>query len=280
MRLILFFSCILSLNSFSQGIQQYIKDNAIEIESLDNLSPSVYNGFKDYDIIMVGETHGTEEPATFVLGLAESIIKKENSVAIGVEIPRSQMVEFIQSPSAETLIKTQFFSQENKDGRKSKAWFDLILSCSKNDNINLFFIDNFDTPGADARDKAMYESIKEYHELHPNEKIITLTGDIHNSLIPMYNVDRMGTLLLKDNEFFTPEKICSVRHFFNGGTTYSNKGNGLEIHNYNFGDNDYSTAVNYNNYLLFYESAEPSSNNCLLFSRKVTHSLGVNQGLE
>ena len=57
-QLILIF-LILPLFSFSQDFGDYIKENAIEIESNNSLSQEVYDSISKFELIMVGEMHGT-----------------------------------------------------------------------------------------------------------------------------------------------------------------------------------------------------------------------------
>jgi len=48
-----------------------LKHNAIAIESLSALLNKIYKEIADYEIIMVGEMHVTNEPAEFAVGLCE-----------------------------------------------------------------------------------------------------------------------------------------------------------------------------------------------------------------
>ncbi|MNY41292.1 hypothetical protein D3C86_1760930 [compost metagenome] len=48
-------------------------------------------------------------------------------------------------------------------------------------------------------------------------------------------------------------------------------GNGLELTTIEFEASDFTSGPS-ENYFLFYESAEPTPNNCIFFTRKVHHS--------
>src|ERR1700740_3009831 len=81
--------------SKGQDFQTYLKENAVRIDQPESLSDEIYRLVSDYAIIMVGEMHGTNEPAKFVIGLAELFTKKGDSVQVGIEIPSDQMSKYI-----------------------------------------------------------------------------------------------------------------------------------------------------------------------------------------
>lgn len=61
---------------------EILKTEAIEIENLEQLNDEIYKKIIDFEIIMVGEMHGTKEPAKFAYGLCHLIAKNEGKVIL------------------------------------------------------------------------------------------------------------------------------------------------------------------------------------------------------
>ena len=263
---------ILPLCSFSQDFGDYIKENAIEIENNNNLSQEVYDSISRFELIMVGEMHGTQEPSSFVESLSKLIAEKEGAVSVGLEIPINELSNFIESPTENNLLNSNFFSKKNVDGRNGQSWFDLILHCTKDTNINLFFFDNVNTTKNEKRDSIMYVGIKNQKFQFPKNKIITISGNIHNWRIPFNDMTTMAMYCLKDTMNFSYDKICSISHTYSEGTMLNNIGNGLELSTIPFEENIYSKSIDYENYLVFYEFGKENRYNCLYYTKKVNHS--------
>jgi len=252
-----------------QDDAQFLKDNAIEIENLSNLSNSIYEEISSHEVIMVGETHGTKEPTEFVYGLAKLIAEKEGTVIVGIEIPESEIDLKPEQINEKKLLNTSFFTRENSDGRNGQAWFDLIMKCSSDSKIKLAFFDNYIDEPAD-RDKAMYLSIKKLKETEPNTKIITLSGNVHNMLIPNEEQKTMGYYICNDSITFNRDKIASIFHAFNYGTMMNNIGNGLELSTIEPINNLYATSTAYKKY--FCKLVNKRSVNYVLYTEEVNHS--------
>ncbi len=263
---------LLPLFSYSQGFGDYIKENAIEIKSINNLPQDLYVSFSKFDLIMVGEMHGTQEPSLFVESLAKLIAKKEGEVSVGLEAPMRELSAFIENPTERNLLNSKFFSQENVDGRNGQSWFDLILHCAQDTNIHLFFFDNVNTKKGENRDSIMYVGIKNQKRRFPKHKIITISGSIHNWRVPFNDMVTMGMFCLKDTLNFPYDKVCSINHVYSEGTMLNNIGKGLELSTILFEESIYSKSVDYENYLVFYEFGKQNKNNCLLYTKKVNHS--------
>jgi hypothetical protein len=269
-RLVFTFCLLLSSKLFSQSWKEYIAQNALPVGK--NLEPdsSLYHSFKDYRLIMMGEMHGTQEPAKMVEQLARLILHSEDSVSIGLEIPEKELVSFLQNPSERTLKESHFFSKPNEDGRNGRAWFELVSYCMNDPRIRVFFFDNAvssDVP----RDSIMYLEVKKQAALHPQNKILTISGNLHNQLIARNGSKTMGSYLSADSLTFPKKQICSIYHYYAEGTMLNNTGKGLELTTIEFRESDF-TSGNYENYFIFYDSAEPTPNNCIFFTRRVNHS--------
>jgi hypothetical protein len=270
MKLVLFFFCLFSFNVFSQSWKEYIAQNALPVGNNLELDSSQYRSFKDYRLIMMGEMHGTLEPAKMTEQLARLILQYEDRVSIGLEIPEQEMSAFLQNPSEKTLKESPFFSKPNEDGRNGRAWFELVRYCMNEPRVSVFFFDNSVSPDV-PRDSIMYLEVKKQAVLHPRNKILTISGNIHNQLIARNGSKTMGAYLSADSSIFPKEQICSIYHYYAEGTMLNNTGKGLELTTIEFQESDFSSGK-HENYFIFYDSAEPTPNNCIFFTRKLHHS--------
>ncbi len=261
---------ILSTNLFSQTWKEYIAQNALPVGKTLELDSSLYHSFKNYRLIMLGEMHGTLEPAKMVDQLAQLILLYEDSVSIGLEIPEKEMSSFLKNPSEKALKESQFFSKPNEDGRNGRAWFELVRYCMNEPRVSVFFYDNAVSPDV-PRDSIMYLEVKKQAVLHPKNKILTISGNLHNQLIGRNGSKTMGAYLSADSSIFPKEQICSIYHYYAEGTMLNNTGKGLELTTIEFQESDF-TAGQFENYFIFYDSPEPTPNNCIFFTRKVHHS--------
>lgn len=240
--IVLYLLFLLNINS---AFCQFIKDNSIEILKLDSLDNEFFNVIKDYDLIMVGEMHGTNEPAQFVEGLAKLIIRNEEKVNVGIEIPKNAINTFQINPTIQTLESCKFFNQENIDGRNGQAWYRLISNLIKKPKINLFF---FDIPNSTNRDSMMYVEVAKIKKNDKKVKIVLLSGNIHNQLTPYKGIVTMGTYLKRDSTLLLKDKIMSIRHRYRKGTMFNNFGDGLKVHEVNYKKNIFNKDVNYKKY--------------------------------
>lgn len=263
---------LLSPFAFSQSFGDYIKENAIETDSKTTLNPKLYDHFKDYSLIMVGEMHGTKEPSVLVRKLTELILTQEESISVGLELPEEELISYMEAPSDSALLSSPFFTKKNIDGRNGKAWFDLIRHCSNNSNINLFFFDNYQSVSMTNRDSSMYLSVQKQKLKFPESKIITLSGNIHSWLVPFRERPTMGNYCSNDSTTFKPGTICSINHTYSEGTMMNSKGDGLKLRTIPFSESIFSKSSELTNYILFYESKSSPQNNCIYYTRRVHHS--------
>lgn len=261
---------LFSSNLFSQTWKAYIAENALPIGKNLELDSAHYHSFQKYKLIMMGEMHGTREPAKMVEQLARMILHYEDSVSIGLEIPEKEMGPFLQKPTEKTLKESHFFSKPNEGGRNGQAWFELVRYCVNEPRISVFFYDN-SVSSEVSRDSIMYQEVKKQASSHPTHKILTISGNIHNQLTARNGSYTMGAYLSADSLTFPKEQICSIYHYYAEGTMLNNTGKGLELTTVKFEESDF-TAGPFENYFIFYESVEPTPNNCIFFTRKVHHS--------
>lgn len=246
-----------------------IKENAIPIEDLLSLSSDIYSEIDKYDVIMVGEMHGTNEPTEFVSGLCELITKNEEKVVLAIEISSRLMDEIPFNVSEAQLKAMEFFSMENTHGTNGKAWLQLIQKCSQNKKISLKFIDNF---RAGSRDSSMYLEVLEIKQKYPNTKIVTLTGNIHNWLKPFRGKVKLGGYFMNDMVNFNPEKIMSINHIYKEGTMMNNTGNGLELQIVKGKDTFFNMTIGTKMYLCPRVFEKQNQYTHFLYTEQVSHS--------
>lgn len=245
--------------------------SAIEINRLDSLSDAIYDALHPYKLIMVGEMHGTQEPAAFVSGLAELFTKHNDSVIVGFEIPSNDMKAFIKAKNERAVFNSDFFKFGSTDGRANDAWAGCMASVSKNPKVRIFF---YDVNAGESKknnndsDSLMYVKIKNELKKHPSVTCITLSGNIHNMLLPYKGQNKMAGYLMNDSELNIADKICSINHSFRSGTMLNNMGKGLMLNKVNNGNSEYSKFDKYRNYLFLFPSKQYAYNG-VFFSRDV-----------
>ncbi|WP_204346681.1 hypothetical protein [Psychroserpens algicola] len=264
-----------TLNSIDNSVeltkeQKDLKKNAIPIQNLSKLSDKIYDEIANYEIIMIGEMHGTNEPAEFAYGLCNLITKSEKNVVLALEIRSSQMNNLSDEMSITQLKELDFFRRENFDGRNGVSMLNLIYKSNQNERIILKFIDN--PYPSSTRDSSMYREIRNIHNKYPNTKIVTLTGNVHNSFIPLFDKVRIGGYLVKDTVNFDSKKIMSINHVYSEGTMFNNDGTGIKISTIEREDNIYNTTLSHDMFL--YKKLPEEQNRCthILYTDKVTAS--------
>ena len=200
-----------SVHSQNSNQQQY---QIVPIERLDSLSQEIYTVLEEYRLIMLGEMHGTNEPAEFLIGLAELFAKNGEFIQVGLEIPKDQMQTFLTEHTEESIVNSSFFSNNLFDGRASIAWANAIARLDKNPLISVFFydIDSSQNFTVESRDSIMYLNIKEQLEKYPTWRTITLSGNIHNMLVPFREQKTMTSFLINDTTLKINNELCSLHH--------------------------------------------------------------------
>jgi hypothetical protein len=264
--LLLFVLCMTSYHSEAQNKSP--KDYAVNIEKLDVLNDHVYALLSPYRLVMVGEQHGSNEPAKFVAGLAELFANHGDSVLVGFEIPSKEMDEYLKDRTEKSIAQSKFFDVESTDGRASVAWAGAIAKLSKNSRITIFFYDvNADEHG--DRDSLMYVNIRNNMLKHPAQKTITLSGNIHNRVYPYKQRNTTAAYLLNDKQLNLTSKLCSLDHRYLEGTARNNMGNGLEVHTLKNPASVYST-LGYDNYVMPFPATTDYPYTGMLYTKYIT----------
>jgi len=269
--------CILTfglslLSANGQDFSEYIKNNAVRTDELDNSNNDVCNLLAAFKLIMIGEMHGTNEPAKFVVQLANLLTKNKDSVQIGLEIPTDLMTKYIANQTDDNIYASDFFANKSDDGRTSFAWAEIISKLNKNAKARIFFYDTNEGEcmTSEDRDSLMYLKIKKEIKLFPNWKTITLSGNIHNMILPYKNNPKMAIYLIRDKELDISKKICTLNHYYQSGTMLNNIGNGLELREVNNSSSIYSQSVDFDSYLLLFPENHKEKYDGIYFTKTVS----------
>lgn len=238
------------LNANGQRNAEYIRTHAVRVDNPEKLNDSVYNLISPFQILMIGEMHGTNEPAQFVIGLTNLLTDKGDSVSVGLEIPSVEMANFISSRTDSSIYQSNFFSNmPYQDGRESFAWARVISQLKNNRKVQLFFFDiNTEEEKKYDRDNLMYLKIKKQIQLHPKWKMVTLSGNAH-TMIPEEE-RKMAANLKHDKELNLSTKIAGFTNYFLQGSCHANFGSVLEKRTFTRPMNDFDTTFSFDKYVL------------------------------
>lgn len=148
----------------------------------------VIKQFKNRDVIVFGETHGTNEyPLAFLKILKEYIFKSKEKVLVAIEIPpssiedaRTSLLKCKSIDSCRKSIAPSLFWKNSRDGRSSTAYFSLI-----NELVHLEVAGKINLISADYRKTGLEKfgiiaSEKLTAELNKSKrKLFVLTGNSH-----------------------------------------------------------------------------------------------------
>lgn len=267
---------ISSITCFAQDPAEYVRNHAVRFESPGKLNDSVFELLSPFSLIMVGEMHGTNEPAEFVNGLAKMFTAKGDSVQVGMEIPSQFMKKFLSEKTDSSVYKSEFFANPPfLDGRQSVAWANLIISLKNNPMVKLFFFDKDREEKIDQRDSIMYAKTKAQILKNVRYRTITLTGNAHNNT--GNDNGNMGALLMNDYDLNLSDKLCSLNLLFVSGSMNINSGNGLEEKNVEYPESVISKAVPWDYYVMMANPAKNYTYTGIFFSRKISISKMVSK---
>ena len=265
-----------SVKSWSQISAEYIQHNALPLSSTIQPDKDLYAKLKDYKAILIGEMHGTREPAEFVTGLAKLFSAHGREVLIGVEISEDVLGNFPKALSKASLAQSFFFKEGYDDGRNNSAWANMLLSVADLPNVQFVF---YDVNAQDAekegdRDSLMYIRINNALKRNPGAVLISISGRLHSLLKPLDYITPLGYYLKNEKgSMVSGAKILSVRHKYSGGTMYNATMDGdLMVRKVLLSEDDlYGSAAPSERYFLLLPS-EAEGYNAVLFTRKVTAS--------
>ncbi|MBL7690713.1 MAG: hypothetical protein JNM41_03905 [Flavipsychrobacter sp.] len=233
----------------AQNNAAYLKANAIRVGDPYQLNDSIYNLLSPFQAIMVGEMHGTKEPAQFVVGLAKLFADKGDSVSVGLEIPESKMAAFLAAHTDSSLCESEFFKNFSVlDGRQSFAWAGAISHLKNNPRVQLFFFDINENVKISDRDSLMYVNIRKQAQLHPSWRVITLSGNAHTIAAPEER--KTASYLKQDKELNLSGRLCTIGNYYQQGVCNANFGHGIELRKLGRPINDFDTTFDFERYFL------------------------------
>jgi hypothetical protein len=224
-----------------------------------------------HSIIMMGEMHGTQEPALFVSYMVDQLVRDGKMVNLGLEIPAVHMKEFTAARSPESLKQSFFFSKGFPDGRPGSAWFALINKYIGNPSVHLFFFDVDPDAQVADRDKGMYAVVKDAILQHPNAPTILLSGNIHNRLIPFGGANTLACYLQQDTSLHTATGVLAINHQFKFGAMENVTSEGFGIHKTGPTPTRFSETLPFKTYFSLLDEAE-GPYNAVFYTEEVTPS--------
>ncbi|RYY98041.1 MAG: hypothetical protein EOO11_09225 [Chitinophagaceae bacterium] len=273
MRLLLVFLLALAAPAaFAQDLKESIRSAARPLAAPAFLPDSLQGAFRPFSVIMVGELHGTTEPAQFAGALADLLARTGDSVLLGIEAREDLMGAFPGRRTEAALLASPFFQGATADGRNSEAWKALLLGAARNPRIETFYFDSREA----ARDSFMALRIAAMMEAHPGWKVVTLSGNLHNKVRPVDGSPKAAWYLLEAGGRPLNGRLCSVNIAYAEVAAWANMGDGLKLHTRS-SNNIYAQAAPSDNYLLFLDPRSDYDYNAILFVKKVTASKPVNR---
>jgi hypothetical protein len=253
------------LNVSGQHDETYLKANAIRFDNPEKLSDSIYTLLSPFQIVMVGEMHGTNESAPFVNGLTNLFTSKGDTVQVGLEINSEFMSKFLQLRTDSSVYQSDFFSNPPYlDGRESLPWANLISMLNKNPKVQLFFFDtNRDKNIVSFRDTLMAANIKIQFNKHPTWKLITLSGNYHTKIS---DTNTMASVLKRN----VSAKVCSLNMEYKEGSCNANFTHGLEIKQLGSYPSVYNSTEGYDRYILLYSPKSNYDYNGIYYTKYIT----------
>lgn len=236
----------------------YLSSNAIVLDNPRNLSNKAIKALDEYDAILIGKVHGNYECADLLYGIAKKFASKGEIVLAGFEVPADQVEGLGSGLTLDQIAQTSFFSDDYQDGRGSVKWATTLLELQALQNVELVLFDNtteewIDGYWRDRRDSLMMAKINTAILVHKPTKLVTITGNAHNQLVPLWSDHSMGNYLANHpTSLLRGRKVLSLIHVHNGGTAMNNSGNGLEFRDMGAAEDNIFTAFGADNYIVTY----------------------------
>ena len=265
------FSFLILIISASTSFAQYpnkdsVAKYSIPIDNIPEPNNQVYDKVKGYQVILIGEMHGTAEPAQWLEGIAKGLLQHGKQVIIGIEIPAGSMRPFMEKRGKEGISASPFFTAPNTDGRHSQAWGNLLLAFADS-KVQFVFFDVNENQQALNRDSIMAENISKALKTNPNAVFVGLCGNIHNMVSKYHEANTMACFLKNKGI-----KLLSLRHFYSSGSLYNNTGNGVGPKTVNESGSPFAQFAIAENYLLIGYPMLDGQYDGVIYSDKVTAS--------
>lgn len=149
----------------------------------------------DRRLVLLGETHGTQEIPPLVAALLAHW-SAERPVVLALEVLRDEhgalaaYMESDGSAAARSALRARPWwirHDDRNDGRRSEDMLDLIESMRRlrvqgRDVALLAYDVPYDPADRDARDRAMAQAVRRAHDALPGGRVVMLTGNVHAML--------------------------------------------------------------------------------------------------
>lgn len=251
------------------NMAKQIQANAINIPDRTGATPALVSAFREKQAILIGEMHGTKEPAEFAQGVVETLLSQHKSVVLGIETEDDKSGVLLRSGQLDSL-KSCWNKLFLRDGRHSQSWLDLVWLYRQHPNVTVVLFDQTkEQVPRWSRDRSMAENLLAVLRQHPEAVLVTLSGNIHNQLQPYNGTETMGYFLhsLPDSPL-KKENLVTTTHFYGAGTMINSQGDGMKLRQVPDNSGGFSTAVPFSSYFLI-TNLFPMWN-ALLFTRTVT----------
>ena len=192
---------------------------------------SILSLAEESDILLFGETHGTQEVPLAIASLLDDFYRL-NYRAIALEIDSSQQEMLRRWAIGETNNIPNFFTHPSLDGRGNEQ----VLSLAKNAiragwQIICFDISSL-TEAMDLRDRdlGMAENLlAQWHQLCPDRKVVCICGSLHSRLAPLPEdcADLWPSFAAHIQRLRPDVKVKSINIIFHDGAFFN-----MEVRNF------------------------------------------------
>jgi hypothetical protein len=275
-------SMLLSLASssgFAETDPGYITKNAVNAYA-SILDKPIIDRLTKYQVVMLGEVHGTSEYTRFALDLVKSMKAAGKKITLALEIPanfQTSIQNAIKEKDLGLLASTEFFRSKFQDGRSSLAMALLIMAAAEDADILCF--DKSWTIDATDRDLEMAKNVTQYVKQNPDRTIVLLGGNYHTRLEEKVTENKftpMGYYLSRvEHDPIASSKIFSIMGRSEKGSNwacYTNKPEECGVKQFQNGSVNYASAIDLERYFLV-EPTLQDGHHATLFVRTTSASV-------
>jgi hypothetical protein len=205
-----------------------------EYDKASEIPNSVFSKISNFNTILIGEVHGTNEGPQSALGIVNLLTKNGQKTLLCLPInsnEQSEIDKFMASGDMSILQKMPFFNNPKPDGKSSKAIADLLKSVSGNKKVKVACVDYNVSNSTEKSLQAstIAENLSVAASSNAGYTVVSLVANIH-SFLYLYrdassnNIETMGYLLQK-NKGFDRKKMLSLQLLFKEGMAYNNSEN-------------------------------------------------------
>jgi hypothetical protein len=205
-----------------------------EYDKASDIPNSVYSKISNFNTILIGEVHGSNEGPQSALGIVNLLTKNGQKTLLCLPINSNEQAEidkFMASGDMGILQKMAFFNNPKPDGKSSKAIAELLKSVSGNKKVKVACVDfNVNNSTEKSLQAAtIAENIASSAAANSGYTVVSLVANIH-SFLYLYrdassnNIETMGYILQK-SKGFDRKKMLSLQLLFKEGSAYNNSEN-------------------------------------------------------